>query len=79
MFLSSNLPLEMRLALGLCRYFHPKMAASAQATSPGYQPRAASNALKEIVEDCMEELLRVYDERYKDKYGPIHPRVKKTF
>jgi hypothetical protein len=42
----------------------------------GYRPRAATNDLKEIVEDAMEEMLRVWDDRFRDTYGPLHPRVK---
>ncbi len=43
---------------------------------PGYRPRAPTNDLKDIVEDHLEELLRVYDERFRNTYGPMHPRVK---
>ena len=43
---------------------------------PGYRPRAPTNDLKDIVEDHLEELLRVYDERFTNTYGPMHPRVK---
>ena len=35
-----------------------------------------ASALKEIVEDHLEELLRVYDARFRSTYGPFHPRVK---
>ncbi|MGH7378114.1 MAG: hypothetical protein ACREKK_11915 [Candidatus Methylomirabilales bacterium] len=45
--------------------------------APRYQPRAASNPLKEIVEDSLEELFRVWDERYEKIYGPLHRRVQK--
>ena len=45
-------------------------------TTPGYVPRSRSNALKEIVEDHYEELLRVYDEKFRSTYGPLHPRIK---
>ena len=44
--------------------------------APGYRPRSSTNALKEIVEDHLEELLRVYDERFRLNYGPFHPQVK---
>ena len=44
--------------------------------APGYRPRSSTNALKEIVEDHLEELLHVYDERFRSNYGPFHPRVK---
>ena len=43
---------------------------------PRYRPRSATNPLKEIVENHLEELLRVYDQRFRDTYGPMHPRVK---
>ncbi len=49
------------------------LPATAQA---GYRPRAATNDLKEIVEDHLEELFGVYDERFRSLYGPLHPRVK---
>ena len=45
----------------------------------GYRPRPASNPLKEILEDHLEELLRVYDERFRPLYGPLHPRVRELF
>jgi len=38
------------------------LSAAAQ-PSLGYRPRNATNQLKEIVEDAMEELFRVWDER----------------
>jgi hypothetical protein len=44
-----------------------------------YRPRAATNDLKEIAQDAMEELLRDWDERFRDTYGPLHPRVKHLF
>ena len=49
------------------------------AAVPGYHPRPATNDLKEIVEDAMEELLRGWDARFRDTYGPLHPRVKQLF
>ena len=52
------------------------MAHLSTAAVPAYRPRAATNALKEIVEDAMEEMLRVWDDRFRDSYGPLHPRVK---
>ena len=45
-------------------------------TTPGYVPRSRSNALKDIVVDHYEELLRDYDERFRSAYGPLHPRIK---
>ena len=39
--------------------------------------KAITNALKEIVEDHLEELLHVYDERFRSNCGPFYPRVKK--
>lgn len=46
---------------------------------PRYRPRAPTNPLKEIVEDHLEELLEVYDERFFSTYGPLHPRVGELF
>ena len=46
---------------------------------PRYRPRAPTNPLKEIVEDQLEELLEVYDERFFSTYGPLHPRVGELF
>jgi len=46
------------------------------AAGPCYQPRPASNQLKEIVEDCLDDLLRLWDERYRESLGPFHPRVR---
>ena len=40
-----------------------------------YVPRASSNTLKLIVEDHLEELREVYDDRFRDTYGPLHLRV----
>ncbi|MGH9363354.1 MAG: transposase zinc-binding domain-containing protein [Thermoanaerobaculia bacterium] len=42
----------------------------------GYRPRSARNQLKDLVEDCLEELFQVYDERFRDTYGPLHRRVR---
>ena len=50
------------------------MLSAAQA--PRYVPRPATNDLKEIVEDGLEELLRDWDTRFRDTYGALHPRVK---
>ncbi len=38
-------------------------------------PRAPCNTLKDIVEAHLEELPRVYDDRFRNQYGPLHPRV----
>jgi hypothetical protein len=46
------------------------------ASTLGYKPRSSTNDLKEIIEDSLEELLRIWDDRYRDTYGPLHPRVK---
>jgi len=43
---------------------------------PGYRPRPATNDLKEIVEDSMEELLRDWDARFRQSYGPLPARVR---
>ena len=40
-----------------------------------YIPRAPCNTLKDIVEAHLEELERVYDLRFRNQYGPLHPRV----
>ena len=32
--------------------------------------------LKEIVEHSLEEVLRVWDDRFRETYGPLHPRVR---
>ena len=42
-------------------------------------PRAASNTLKLIVEEHLEELRGVYDDRFRKIYGPLHPRVLDLF
>jgi len=44
--------------------------------APSYRPRSATNDLKEIVEDALEDLLRVWDERFAKDHGPLHPRVR---
>ena len=44
-----------------------------------YRPRSASNALKEIVEDGLDELLASWDDRFAKEHGPLHSRVKKLF
>ncbi len=50
---------------------------SAPATAAtGYRPRPASNLLKEIVEENLEALLRVWDERFRDTHGPLQRRVR---
>jgi hypothetical protein len=36
------------------------------AAAPCYRPRPSSNGLKELVEDCLDALLRVWDERFRD-------------
>jgi len=45
----------------------------------GYRPRAAQNALKDIVGDSIEDLLRRWDERSLGEYGPLHSRLRKLF
>ncbi len=42
----------------------------------GYTPRSSTNDLKDIIEDHLEELWRVYDERFARTCGPLHPRVR---
>jgi hypothetical protein len=41
------------------------------ATLRGYEPRSPQNALKEIVEDSLDELFRVWEERFRERYGPL--------
>ena len=41
-----------------------------------YRPRSYTNDLKEIVEDHLDDLVRVWDERFAKDHGPLHPRVK---
>jgi len=48
---------------------------SSFAAATAYRPRAPSNHLKEIIEDSLEELRRVWDDRFRDKYGPLPARV----
>jgi hypothetical protein len=48
--------------------------ATAQLT--GYRPRSATNDLKEIVEDSMEELFGVWEDRFRERYGPLPERVR---
>jgi hypothetical protein len=45
-------------------------------TGQQYRPRSATNALKEIVEDSMEELFRDWDERFRGRYGSLPARVR---
>jgi hypothetical protein len=49
---------------------------AATEASPGYRPRAPRNDLKEIVEDALEELVRTWDERFRDRYGALQARVR---
>ena len=57
----------------------PSVPDSAAKPCPRYRPRAPTNPLKEIVEDHLEEMLEVYDERFFSTYGPLHPRVRDLF
>jgi hypothetical protein len=41
-----------------------------------YRPRPASNDLKLIIEDSLEELYQVWDSRFRDLYGPLHLRIR---
>jgi hypothetical protein len=41
-----------------------------------YRPRSATNDLKEIVEDSIEELFRVWDDRFRERYGSLPARVR---
>ena len=49
----------------------------AAAAAALYRPRPASNQLKEIVENSIEELFRVWDDRFRESYGPLPARVRK--
>jgi hypothetical protein len=49
---------------------------SSSAAAVGYRPRPASNQLKEIVGDCLDDLIRLWDERYRESLGPFHLRVR---
>ena len=55
------------------------MPSTAPDPCPRYRPRPPTNPLKEIVEDHVEEMLEVYDERFFSTYGPLHPRVRELF
>jgi len=52
------------------------LAALSIATGSQYRPRSATNDLKEIVEDSMEELFRVWDERFRERFGALPARVR---
>jgi len=41
-----------------------------------YRPRSHTNDLQEIVEDHLEEMVRVWDKRFASNHGPLHPRVR---
>jgi hypothetical protein len=64
-------PVELRTWPALAAYLM-----SHAAPAGGYRPRSHTNALKEIVEDHLEEFLHVYDDRFRATYGPMHPRVR---
>lgn len=49
---------------------------SAGAAGRAYRPRSCTDDLKEIVEDHLEELVRVWDQRFSAEHGPLHPRVR---
>ncbi len=55
------------------------MPGTAAGVGLAYRPRSPSNALKDIVEDHLGELLRVWDERFRKDHGPFHPRLEKLF
>jgi hypothetical protein len=52
------------------------MSGTLPGKAPGYRPRSTPNHLQEIVADHLEELLRVWQERFRDTLGPLHPRVR---
>ena len=47
--------------------------------APRYRPCATTNALKELVEDHLDSLLRDWDERFRKEHGPLHPRLRILF
>ena len=48
----------------------------AAAAAALYRPRPASNQLKDLVEDQLEVLLRVWDERFRETSGPLYRRAR---
>jgi hypothetical protein len=73
------LPFCRQRSRGVFISFAPGMAPTAAIPSPGYRPRPPSNDLKEIVEDSLEDLLRIWDDRFQEKYGPLSKRVRELF
>ncbi len=57
----------------------PALPALRAGAALGYRPRSASNSLKEIVEDSLDELIQSWETRFAKDFGPLHPRVKKLF
>ena len=55
------------------------MPGTASTQAAGYRPRSSSNALKEIVEDHLEDLFRVWDERFRERFGPLPGRIRELF
>jgi hypothetical protein len=55
------------------------MSAPQAIPSTGYRPRSAPNQLKDLVEEHYEELLRVWEERFRATFGTLHPRLKDLF
>ncbi len=53
--------------------------APAPATASGYRPRSYTDDLRELVEEHLEELISVWDERFRQTHGALHPRVKELF
>jgi len=45
----------------------------------GYIPRSSTDDLKAIVGDWYEELFEVWDERFRQTYGSLHPRLRELF
>lgn len=52
------------------------MAAPLIAPASGYRPRRRRSDLKDIIEDGLDELIASWDERYRARCGPLHPRVR---
>ena len=42
---------------------------------PRYTPRPATNVLKRIIDEHLEDLKLVHDERFARTHGPLSPRV----
>ena len=42
-----------------------------EASTPGYKPRSSTNDLKEVIEENLEKLFGIYEDKYRsDTMGP---------